>query len=78
MPMQAQWEGKGIGLLFLKPRRYKGVGGRRLPRRFYTRKRATVPIVEEAGWAPGLVWMGMEKRKYFTTPGFETRTHSLA
>lgn len=24
-----------------------------------------VPTVEEAGWAPGLHWMGVEKRKSF-------------
>jgi len=25
----------------------------------------SVPSVEERGWAPGLLWMGVEKRKSF-------------
>jgi len=36
-----------------------GVGGRHAPAAFTTRK-DLVSIVEEAGWAPGLVWIGVE------------------
>jgi len=32
------------------------------PGRFTPEKRALVPIVQEAVWAPGLVWKGVEKR----------------
>jgi len=35
------------------------------PLSFYTQERTPVPIVEEAGWTPRPVWMGMTKRKYF-------------
>jgi hypothetical protein len=34
------------------------------PRSLYPRERDLVPIVQEAGWAPGLVWTGSEN----TTP----------
>ena len=30
------------------------------PGRFYPRERDTVPIVQEAGWAPGPFWTGEE------------------
>jgi hypothetical protein len=30
---------------------------------------ALVPIVEEAGWASGPVWMGVEKRKSLAPTG---------
>ena len=33
------------------------------PGRLHSGKRATVPNVEEGGWAPGLVWRVMEERK---------------
>jgi hypothetical protein len=33
-----------------------------------------VHIVEEAGWAPGPVWKGVEKRKSLVRPGFKPRT----
>ena len=36
-----------------------GVGGRHAPAAFTPRK-DQVPIVQEAGWAPGLVWIGAE------------------
>ena len=36
-----------------------GVGGRQAPAAF-TPGKDPVPIVQEAGWAPGLVWIGVE------------------
>jgi hypothetical protein len=30
------------------------------PRPLYPRERDTVPILQEAGWIPGLVWTGVE------------------
>ena len=37
-----------------------------MPWPLYSRERALVTIVQEAVWAPGLVWKGVEKR-YLTT-----------
>ena len=36
-----------------------GVGGRHAPATF-TPRRDPVPVVQEAGWAPGPVWIGTE------------------
>jgi hypothetical protein len=43
-------------------------------RPLYPRERATVPIVQEAGWTSGPVCMDKEKRKYPAPPGFQPRT----
>jgi hypothetical protein len=40
------------------------------PSRF-TSGKDPVPIVQEAGWDPGSVWMGAE---YLAPPGFDLRT----
>jgi hypothetical protein len=37
----------------------------------FTPGKEPVPIVQEAGWAPELVWIGEEK---LTPPGFDPRT----
>jgi hypothetical protein len=37
-----------------------GVGGQRHAPAAFTTGKDPVPIVQEAGWAPGLVWMGSE------------------
>jgi hypothetical protein len=52
------------------------------PRPLYPREKAPVPIVEEAGWAPGSVGMGVEKRKSLAPigvriPDCATRSKSL-
>jgi len=39
---------------------------------FYPRQRTPVPFVQEAGWAPGPVWTGVEKVSCLT--GFKHRT----
>ena len=41
------------------------------PRPLYPREKDPVPIVEEAGWAPGPVWTGVEN---LHPPGFDPRT----
>ena len=47
------------------------------PRPLYPRERDPVPIVEEAGWAPGSVWTGAGNRA--TLPVFDLRTvHPVA
>ena len=35
----------------------------------YFRYGAPVPIVQEAEWAPGRVWTGVEKRKFLGLTG---------
>jgi len=43
-----------------------------MPRPLFTPGKDPVPIVQEAGWAPGLVWTGVEN---ITPPqGFDPRT----
>jgi hypothetical protein len=44
------------------------------PRPLYPRKRAPVPLVKDAGWAPGPVLTSMENRNPFFQPGVEIRT----
>jgi len=51
---------RGIALLFHDQQHYKGVRGQRhAPAALYPEK-DLVPIVQEAGWAPGPVWTGAE------------------
>ena len=42
-----------------------------MPRQHLTPGKDPVPIVQEAGWAPGPVWTGGEN---FAPPGFDPRT----
>jgi hypothetical protein len=49
MSVQAQWEGKVVALLFFKPRRYRGLDGRRQAPAALRPGKNQVPIVEEAG-----------------------------
>jgi hypothetical protein len=42
-----------------------------MPQLLYSQERDPVPIVEEAGWAPGTVWMHMEN---LAPPGFHPWT----
>jgi len=37
-------------------------GQQHAPTAFYPRERDPVPILQEAGWAPGLVWTGGKSR----------------
>ena len=49
-------------------------GGERVsvtPLSLFTPGKDPVPIVQEAGWAPGPVWTGAEN---FDPPGFDLRT----
>jgi hypothetical protein len=58
--MKAQRRRTGIGLLFLYPQGWMGLGGYAMPQLLYSRKRHMVPIVQEAGWALELVLTGRE------------------
>ena len=41
------------------------------PRPLYPKERYPVPIIQEAAWAPGPVWIGVEN---LAPPGFDPRT----
>jgi len=51
---------RGIALLFLDHGTRKGWGVSVTPRPLFTPWIDPVPTVQEAGWAPGLVWTGAE------------------
>jgi len=47
------------------------MGGQRHASTAFTPGKDPVPVVEEAGWAPGPVWIGAEN---LAPPGFDPRT----
>ena len=49
-----------------------GVGGQRHAPAAFIPGKDLVPIVQEAGWAPGPVWTGVENLA--PPPGFDPRT----
>jgi len=51
---------RGIALLFLDHGTRRGSGDNVTPRPLFTLGKDPVPIVQEAGWAPGPVWTGEE------------------
>jgi hypothetical protein len=51
---------RGIALLFHDQGNKRGVRGQRHARPLFTPGKEAVPIVQEAGWAPGPVWTGAE------------------
>ena len=51
---------RGIALLFLDHGTRRGWKVSITPRSLFTPGKDPVPIVQEAGWAPGLVWTGAE------------------
>jgi len=68
---KALTESRGIALLYFRPLHQKGVRGQRhAPAATYPGK-DPVPIVQEAGWAPGAVWTGAEN---LASPGFDPQT----
>jgi len=54
----AHRESRGIGPLFHDHGTRRGLGVSVMPRPLFTPGKDPVPIVQEAGWAPGLVWAG--------------------
>jgi hypothetical protein len=60
----AQRVGRGINLLFLDHGTRKGVSGQRHAPAALSPGKDPVPIVQEAGWAPGPVRMGGKPRPY--------------
>jgi len=51
---------RGIALPFLNHDTRRGWGVSVTPRPLFTPGKDSVPIVDEAGWAPGPVWTGVE------------------
>jgi hypothetical protein len=72
--MQAHRGRRGIAILFLNlGTRWRWVINAR-PGRFTPGKEPRIAIVEATGWAPGLVWACIDRRKPLFPPGFEPRT----
>jgi len=57
-PVVGQKVGRGIALLFHDRGTRRGWAVSSTPRSYFTPGKDPVPIVQEAGWAPGPVWMG--------------------
>jgi len=51
---------RGLTILFHDHGTRRGWGVSITPRPLFTPRKDLVPIVQEAGWAPGLVWTGVE------------------
>ena len=62
---------RGTVLLFLGHGIRRGWGVSVTPRPLFTHGKDPIPIVQEAGWAPGPVWAGAEN---LAPPGFDPRT----
>jgi hypothetical protein len=62
---------RGIALLFHDHSTRRGWGVSVTPRPLFTPGKDPVPIVQKAGWAPGLVWAGAEN---LTPTGFDPWT----
>ena len=69
----AQRVGRGMALLFLDHSTRRGWGVSVTLRPLFIPRKDPVPIVQEAGWAPGPVWTGAENLTP-PPPGFDTRT----
>ena len=61
-PGVAQRVGRGIVLLFHDGGTRRGWVVSSTPRPHFTPRKDPVPIIQEAGWAPGLVWTGGKSR----------------
>ena len=63
-PGLAQRVGRSVALLFHDRGTRKGWVVSSTPRPHFTPGRDTVPILQEAGWAPGPVWTGGKSRRH--------------
>ena len=70
---------RGIDLLFHDHGTRRGWGVSVTPRPLFTPGKVPVPIVQEAGWAPGQVWTGAENfsRTGNRSPDRPARIHSI-
>jgi len=63
-PGVAQRVGTGIALLFHNRGTRRGWVVSSMPRLHFTPRKDLVPILQEAGWAPGAVWTGGKSRPH--------------
>ena len=70
---------RGIALLFHDHGTIRGWGVSVTPRLLFTPGKDSVPIVQEAGWAPGPVWTGVENLAPtgIRSPDRQARSQSL-
>ena len=74
----AQTVGRGIALLFHDRGTRNGWVVSSTPRPYFTPGKDPVPIVQEAGWAPGSVWTGGKFRPTgIRSPDHPARSQSL-
>ena len=59
--MKARRGSRAIAIVFLYPRHQMGRVANATPRQLYSRERGPLPVLREAGLAPGPVWTGAEK-----------------
>ena len=77
-PVVAQRVGRGIALLFHDHGTRMEWMVSSTPRPYFTPGKNPVPIVLEAGWAPGPVWTGGKSRPtWIRSPDLPARSHSL-
>ena len=63
-PGVAQRVGRGIAALFHDRGTRRGWVVSSTPRPYFTHQKDPVPVLQEAGWAPGPVWMGGKSRPH--------------
>ena len=66
-PGVAQRVGRGIALLFHDRGTRRGWMVSSMPWPHFTPGKDPVPILQEAGWAPGLVWTGAKSRPHWNS-----------
>jgi len=77
-PGVTQRVGRGIALLFHEPGTRRGWVISSTLRPHFTPGKDPVPIIQEAGWAPGPVWTGRESRPHRDSiPDRPARSQSL-
>jgi len=77
-PVVAQKVGRGIALLFDDRGTRRGWVVSNTPRPHFTPGKEPVPILQEAGWAPGPVWAGGKSRPHRDSiPDRPARSQSL-
>jgi len=77
-PDVTQRVGRGIALLFHDRGTRRGWVVSSMPRPHFTPGKDPLPILQEAGWAPGLVWMGRISRPHRDSiPAHPARSQSL-
>jgi len=64
IPLQAQKVGRGLALLFHDRGTKRGRVVSSMPRPHFTPGKDLIPILHEAGWAPGPVWTGGNSRPH--------------